>query len=172
MYVRLDLVRAMLFALIQLLLSLGFMLLSNPFMARFQVERTKGHRSVERRLGELPLAGRLLILSYGLAILVFLVGPLLTMAGRAFVPRAAPTLESFRALFVPQPGGRDVPGIVRSSIPRVFGTSIATAGSCRARSQPAPSIARRRARSSSSRRTNHCSPCRPVNMCPLRKAHG
>ncbi len=127
MYVRLDLARAMTLALVQLVLSLAFTVLTSTLIGRSQVARIRGHRSGERRLGELPLAGRALLAVYGLAALVFLMGPLLTMAARAFAPAGTLSLESFAALFVPRPGGRDVDSILRSSVPSVIGTSLLSA---------------------------------------------
>lgn len=127
MYVRLDLARAVTLALVQLVLSLGFTVLTSALVSRTQVARIRGHRSGERRLRELPLVGRTLLVLYGIAALVFLLGPLLTMAARAFTPGGSFGLESFTALFVPRPGGRDVDGILRASVPAVIGTSLLAA---------------------------------------------
>jgi thiamine transport system permease protein len=124
MYVRLDLGGALGLALVQLALSLGFMLLANGLIARSRVERQRGARTGERRLAELRPPARIALLLYALLALAFLVGPLLTMSFRALAPRGAPGLESFTALFVGRAGGRDIPSILRSSVPGVIATSL------------------------------------------------
>jgi len=113
--------------MVQLVLSVGFTFLTSTLLGRLQVKRRRGGGSAERSLAELHPAGRVLVAVYGIAALVFLLGPLLTMTGRAFSPGGTVGLESFTALFVPREGGRDVGGVLRSTVPAVIGTSLLAA---------------------------------------------
>jgi thiamine transport system permease protein len=127
MYVRLDPASALSWAMVQLALTVGFALLASRFIARTQVARSRGQRSVERRFRDLPAAGQVLLLVYGVLAVTFLVGPLGGMVGRSLSPRGTLSLESFIALFVGRVGGRDLPSILRSTVPGVIGTSLLAA---------------------------------------------
>jgi thiamine transport system permease protein len=127
MYVRLDLPRALTLAAVELALSMAFTFLTSSLLGRLAVSGTRGRRSVERKLADLPPGGRALLAIYGVTALVFLLGPLLTLVGRAFSPGGEVGLESFAALFAPRAGGRDVNSILRSTVPAVIGTSLLTA---------------------------------------------
>jgi thiamine transport system permease protein len=136
MYVTLDMPRAVVFAGLQLVLSLGFLLLANRSIGRFELARTGAGRGAQRTLAALAPAPRILLAIYGVIFLTLVLGPILTMVARAFSPRGHPSLDSFRMLFgaggpVLSQSVRDVEGILRSSVPRVVGGSLlmaATAG--------------------------------------------
>jgi thiamine transport system permease protein len=126
-FVNLDLVSAAVFSMIQLALSLGFIALS----ARV-IHATRSARSgVDRGLPSLRSAGpvgRVVMSAYGIAAVVFVLGPILTMFGRALTDaNGALSFESFRQLLVPGAADRNVEGILRSTVPGVILRSIAIA---------------------------------------------
>ena len=127
MFARLDLQSASLYAGIQLVCSVGFVLLASRTIQAFQVEKIRGQVSRLAPLRRQPVWKRTLLVLYLLFAGLFLFGPLLTMAVRSLRYSGTWSLASYRALFDPALSSRNIDSIVRSSIPEVIGTSVVVA---------------------------------------------
>ncbi|MFW5683679.1 MAG: ABC transporter permease, partial [Spirochaetota bacterium] len=127
MFVDLDLISAATYSLVQLALSIGFIALSTRLINATRVARV----GTEATLPELRHARphtRAILTAYLFFVAVFVLGPILTMIGRAFsTANAAFSLENFRELLVPGAADRNVEGILRSSVVGVILRSVAIA---------------------------------------------
>ena len=126
-FAKLDFPAASLYAAVQLFFSVGFILLAGRTIQKFQVEKVKGHTPRLAPLRRLRPWKRTFVTLYLLLVGVFLFGPLLTMTVRSLRPGGSWSLTSYRALFDPALSSRNIEGIVRSTIPRVIGTSVVVA---------------------------------------------
>jgi thiamine transport system permease protein len=124
MFIDLDLVSAGFYSVVQLLLSVALIWTSTKVINAGRVPRVSEERPLPR-LRHAPPASRLLLGGYALAMLVFVLGPILTMVARAFTDSGGlPSVANFRELFVPEAAERNVQGILRSSVPGVIVRSI------------------------------------------------
>ena len=127
-FINLDLVSAAVFSMLQLALSLGFVAASTRAISAMRSARS----GIDRGLPSLWSAGpvaRIVMSAYGVAAVVFVLGPILTMFGRALTDaHGALSFESFRQLLVPGAADRNIEGILRSSVLGVILRSIGIAG--------------------------------------------
>lgn len=125
MYMKLDFLRAAVFSLIQLLFSVFFIIIANRFLEKSQVSMTSTGEI--HRFSTLRFSNKVLFLIYGLFICFFLIGPVITMVIRSFTVDGRLSFFNFNALFNPELSGRNIEGIIRSSIPAVIVRSIVLA---------------------------------------------
>ncbi len=124
MFVKLDLSSSAVFSLLQLLLAVFFLLLSGGLIRRFQFVRSRAPKLTTSPLSAEPAGKRLLVFLYFLVLGAFIFGPLVSLTVRSLRPAGVWSLDSFAALFRPELSGRDIEGIIRSSIPAVVIRSI------------------------------------------------
>lgn len=124
MFVKLDLFAAGAYAALQLLFSVIFLTVASRMIVRTQVSARGGARGWEEPLSTAPRGERLLLHAYAAVLLVFLLGPILTVVGRALTATGGVSFENFVLLFRPELADRDIVGVIRSSVPEVIGTSI------------------------------------------------
>lgn len=120
--VRLDFVSAALYAAVQLLFTGALFLLSGRIISgkgTVQAEVT----DPEKRLRQAPPVSRTLAALYGLGLLVFFMGPILTLLWRSVSGDGGVSFQAYFALF----GGeteRNVESILRATIPQVITQSL------------------------------------------------
>lgn len=120
--VRLDFVSAALYAAVQLIFTGALFLLSGRLIrggSAVQAEVT----DPERRLSEAPPVSRALATVYGVGLLLFFMGPILTLLWRSVSADGGLSLNAYLALF----GGeteRNVESILRATIPQVILQSL------------------------------------------------
>lgn len=120
--VRLDFVSAALYAAVQLLFTGALFLLSGRLIrggSALQAEVT----DPERRLSDAPPLSRTLATVYGVGLLLFFMGPILTLLWRSVSADGGLSLNAYFALF----GGeteRNVESILRATIPEVIIQSL------------------------------------------------
>jgi thiamine transport system permease protein len=127
MFVKLDLFAAGVYAGLQLLVSVVFLGLASRAVVRTQVSARGGARTGERSISEASPTERWLLRGYTGVLLVFLLGPILGVVGRAVTSGGGLSLESFQLLFRPDLADRDIVGVIRSTVPEVIGTSVGIA---------------------------------------------
>ncbi|MFW5689345.1 MAG: ABC transporter permease [Spirochaetota bacterium] len=127
LFIDLDLISAAVYSLIQLVLSVGFLVLSTRVINATSVARVGSEAPLPNLREARPLA-RWVLGGYLVLALVFVLGPILTMVVRAFTDASGTlSLDGFRQLFVPGASARNVESVLRSSVGGVIGRSIAIA---------------------------------------------
>ncbi len=125
MFVRLDVSTASVYALLQLIVSLCAVVVMNRV-----VFRTERHgRSVVRRRRPLAASNaRWFLIVYGVLVLVFLGGPIVTMTARAFGSPDGFSTRNFRVLFQPGPRDWETESVAGAPVARIITTSLSLAG--------------------------------------------
>jgi len=127
MFVNLDLSTAAVYALIQIAFSFLFLRLSSSSLHAVRGTAPGSQRELPQ-LAAAPPARRWAMRVYGALVVIFLLGPILTMFARAFGSLSgALSLENFRELLAPVAGERNVESVLRSSVPGVVVRSIGIA---------------------------------------------
>ncbi len=128
MFINLDITAAAVYAFLQLLFSGLFIAASSK-----SIHWTRsGAVDVKDKLPPLRHASsaiRIVMGSYIVVLLLFVLGPITTMIYRAFsTPEGIISLENFRQLFIPGAGERNVESIMRSTVGGVVLRSFLIAG--------------------------------------------
>ncbi|HKK48247.1 MAG TPA: iron ABC transporter permease [Alkalispirochaeta sp.] len=127
MFINLDLPAAAVFALLQILFSGIFIVVSSRFIHRSRAEALDTG-TVLPSMRTLPLLPRTVMTGYLIVMVLFVLGPITTMVVRAFTTSAGTLgLENFRQLLVPGAADRNVESILRSSVVGVIGRSLLVA---------------------------------------------
>jgi thiamine transport system permease protein len=127
MFVDLDLMSAATYSIVQLVLSIGFIVLSTRLINATRVVRV-GSEAPLPKLKDARPASRIVLGAYVVLVGLFVLGPIVTMIGRAFTTgTGGVSFENFTQLLVPGAAERNVEGILRSSVPGVIWRSIGIA---------------------------------------------
>lgn len=127
MFVNLDLTAAAVYSIVQLVVSFGFVALSTRLIHASSGVEIESEGRLPRIRDAAP-AARILLTAYLVLIAIFVLGPILTMIGRAFRDsHGAVSLENFRELLVPGAADRNIESIIRSTVAGVILRSIAIA---------------------------------------------
>ncbi len=124
MNVNLDLGAASIYALLQLLFSFAFIFGVARGVSRTTTQRSHGAQRRLPSLRSLPVPARTGAVIYLGFILLFLLGPILTMTLRAFTSEAGLGIQNFSELFIPGASPRDIPSVIRSSLGGVILRSV------------------------------------------------
>lgn len=127
LYQKLNFGRGAAFALVQIGISTLFLVVSGR-LGRWLSGSERDVKMVELKpLKHASPHARIAISIYWIAILVFLLGPIISMIAKSFITNNGLSIQSYLELFNPEAGGRNIEGIIRSDIPGVIGRSIAIA---------------------------------------------
>mgnify|MGYP006272003851 FL=1 len=127
MFVNLDLPAAAVFALLQILFSGIFIVVSSRFIQRSRAEALDTETTLPP-MRTLPALPRIVMTGYLTVMVLFLLGPITTMVVRSFTTSAGTLgLENFRQLLVPGAADRNVESILRSSVTGVIARSLLVA---------------------------------------------
>ncbi|MFW6212338.1 MAG: ABC transporter permease [Spirochaetota bacterium] len=127
MFVDLNLSSAAVYSLLQLALSAGFLAISTRTL-RTDRGAGLGNEAELPRLRDAANSVRWPLGIFAGIMVIFVLGPILTMIGRAFVnPDGSLSLENFRQLLFPRTGERNVESILRSSVGGVIARSLGIA---------------------------------------------
>jgi thiamine transport system permease protein len=124
MNVNLDLGAASVYALLQLLFSFTFIFAVARGVSRSVTQRSQGPQATLPSLAKLSPAARAGAGIYLGFIVLFLLGPIVTMTLRAFSTGAGLGIQNFAELFVPGASPRDIPSVIRSSVGGVILRSV------------------------------------------------
>ncbi len=128
MFVNLDLQSAAVFSLIQVVFSGAFIAVSTRSIHGARSGALDTGAALPRLISTAPVT-RALLGGYIVFVLIFVLGPILTLIGRSFTSGSgAFGLQNYRELLVPDASARNVGSILRSSVPGVVGRSLAMAG--------------------------------------------
>ena len=127
MFMKLNLSKASLYAIMQLIVSISFASISGRTILRYQNANRRSRSDDMRLLRDQPAWNRIVLGSYAVAAALFLLGPLVAMALRVFSTDGSISLVNFRSLFIPEVSRRNIEGIIRSSVPGVILRSVGTA---------------------------------------------
>lgn len=127
MFINLDLGTAAVYALIQILFSFLFLRLSSSSLHAARGSAPGSQKELPP-LSAAPPARRWMLRGYAFLVVVFVLGPILTMFARAFGSLSgALSLENFRELLAPQAGERNVESVLRSTVGGVILRSVGIA---------------------------------------------
>ncbi len=124
MHVKLNLSTSSVYALLQLVLAVFFMLLAGKLIRRFQFSRPRAPKTTIPPGPAVPPGKKAAALLYFLILGIFIFGPLASLTIRSLRPMGVWSARAFAALFRPEPLGRDIEGIIRSGIPGVILRSL------------------------------------------------
>jgi thiamine transport system permease protein len=127
MFINLDLSAAAVYALVQLLFSFLFLRLSSSSLHAARGSAPGSEETLPPLATARPTA-RWSMRVYSVLIVLFVLGPILTMFARAFNSLSGSlSLENFRELLFPAAGERNVQSVLRSSVPGVILRSLGIA---------------------------------------------
>ena len=127
LFYRLNLQRAWMYATAQLLFSALFIVVLNRFISSKQVESLDVSANSMENVTSIGTLKKTVLMLYWFLLLVFILGPLITMFARSLSPRGILSFDAYRDLFMKRTSGFSAEGILRTSVPKIIFTSLGIA---------------------------------------------